>query len=124
MLSLMSNQFPGNMAPDEAQEVGPTPVDIRMVTEFLKALAHEGRLAILCNLVGGEKSVGQLENLLGSRQAAVSQQLARLRHESLVKARRQGKTIYYSIDDPRVLTLLKTLCTSGWEANHPRRNNA
>ena len=68
---------------------------------FLKALAHEGRLLILCYLSSGEKSVTELENLLGSRQAAVSQQLARLRLEGLVTCRREGKMIYYSLGDPR-----------------------
>ncbi|MFA5538227.1 MAG: metalloregulator ArsR/SmtB family transcription factor [Gemmobacter sp.] len=70
---------------------------------FLKALAHEGRLMILCHLVSGEKSVTELENLLDSRQAAVSQQLARLRLEGLVTCRREGKAIYYSLGDPRVV---------------------
>ena len=68
---------------------------------FLKALAHEGRLLILCYLSSGEKSVTELEQLLGSRQAAVSQQLARLRLEGLVTCRREGKAIYYSLGDPR-----------------------
>mgnify|MGYP005854336225 CR=1 FL=1 len=70
---------------------------------FLKALSHEGRLMILCHLSTGEKSVTELENLLASRQAAVSQQLARLRLEGLVTCRREGKVIYYSLGDPRVL---------------------
>lgn len=69
---------------------------------FLKALSHEGRLMILCHLSSGEKSVTELERLLESRQAAVSQQLARLRLEGLVNCRRDGKTIYYSIHDPKV----------------------
>jgi len=68
---------------------------------FLKALSHEGRLMILCHLTTGEKSVTELENLLESRQAAVSQQLARLRLEGLVSCRREGKAIYYSIADDR-----------------------
>jgi ArsR family transcriptional regulator len=70
---------------------------------FLKALSHEGRLMILCHLSSGEKSVTELEHLLESRQAAVSQQLARLRLEGLVATRRDGKAIYYSIQDPKVL---------------------
>lgn len=69
---------------------------------FLKALSHEGRLMILCHLSSGEKSVTELERLLESRQAAVSQQLARLRLEGLVNCRRDGKVIYYSIQDPKV----------------------
>lgn len=66
---------------------------------YLKTLAHEGRLMILCHLVPGERNVGELEELLGIRQAAVSQMLARLRDENLVKTRRDGKTIYYSLTD-------------------------
>jgi DNA-binding transcriptional ArsR family regulator len=69
---------------------------------FLKALAHEGRLMILCHLSSGERSVTELEQLLDSRQAAVSQQLARLRLEGLVSCRREGKTIYYFLHDPKV----------------------
>jgi len=56
----------------------------RGAANFLKAMAHEGRLMILCHLVMGEKSVTELENLLSSRQAAVSQQLARLRIEGML----------------------------------------
>jgi DNA-binding transcriptional ArsR family regulator len=78
-------------------------------SDFLKALAHEGRLMILCHLVAGEKSVGELETLIGARQAAVSQQLARLRLENLVTGRREGKTIYYSLGDPKVRQLIETL---------------
>jgi DNA-binding transcriptional ArsR family regulator len=76
---------------------------------LFKALGHEGRLAILCHLTSGEKSVTELEGLLGQRQAAVSQQLARLRLEGLVATRRDGKAIYYSLLDPNVLTLLHML---------------
>ena len=73
---------------------------------FLKTLGHEGRLMILCHLVTGEKSVTELKRLLGSRQAAVSQQLARLRAEGLVRARRDGKTIHYSLADERPRAIL------------------
>ncbi|MFB9149293.1 ArsR/SmtB family transcription factor [Roseovarius ramblicola] len=77
--------------------------------DFLRALGHEGRLMILCHLVTGEKSVSELEALLGARQAAVSQQLARLRQEGLVRARRDGKAIYYSLADARAERLLGVL---------------
>ncbi|MGY6633593.1 MAG: ArsR/SmtB family transcription factor [Alkalilacustris sp.] len=76
---------------------------------FLKALAHEGRLLILCHLSQGERSVSELENLLGARQAAVSQQLSRLRLEGLVACRREGKTMYYSISDPRSRRLIELM---------------
>ena len=75
----------------------------RMVTnakrasDFLKALAHESRLMILCILAEGEKSVSELEDILKLRQPTVSQQLARLRVDGLVSTRRDGKTIYYNL---------------------------
>ncbi|PJJ85930.1 ArsR family transcriptional regulator [Brevirhabdus pacifica] len=75
-------------------------------SSFLKAVAHESRLMILCHLTTGEKSVTELENLLSSRQAAVSQQLARLRLEGLVEHRREGKVIYYCIKDHKVRRLV------------------
>lgn len=74
---------------------------------FLKALSHEGRLMILCHLTTGEKSVTELEGLLASRQAAVSQQLARLRLEGLVSSRRDGKAIFYSIADDRARRMVE-----------------
>lgn len=76
---------------------------------FLKTLAHEGRLMILCHLGAGEKSVGQLENLLDIRQAAVSQMLARLREEGLVSTRREGKTVFYSLSDTNTEQLIGLL---------------
>lgn len=76
---------------------------------FLKALGHDGRLLILCHLQSGPKSVTELENLLSTRQAAVSQQLARLRLEGLVSARREGQAIFYSILDERVSEVIGVL---------------
>ena len=76
-------------------------------SNFLKAISHEGRLMILCHLVTGEKSVTELEELLAARQAAVSQQLSRLRLEGLVIPRREGKTIYYRLADDRPRKMLE-----------------
>ncbi|MGC2783199.1 MAG: metalloregulator ArsR/SmtB family transcription factor [Roseiarcus sp.] len=78
----------------------------REASELLKALAHEGRLMILCDLLHAEKSVGELEALLSRRQASVSQQLARLRLEGLVSTRRDGRTIYYAIANDRVRSII------------------
>ena len=69
----------------------------RRAADFLKALAHENRLMILCILSQGEKSVSELEQILSLRQPTVSQQLARLRAEGLVATRRDGKAIHYSL---------------------------
>ena len=77
----------------------------KRASNFLKALAHESRLMILCILAEGEKSVGELEDLLQLRQPTVSQQLARLRADGLVSTRRHGKAIYYTLasEDARVI---------------------
>lgn len=76
-------------------------------SNFLKTVSHEGRLMILCHLVTGEKSVTELEDLLSARQAAVSQQLSRLRLEGLVIPRREGKAIYYRLADNRPKRILE-----------------
>ncbi len=81
----------------------------REASEFLKALAHETRLVILCLLVDGEKSVGEIEQRLKLRQAFISQQLARLRADDLVEARREGKNVYYSIARPEVIEIIDSL---------------
>ncbi|MBN2907018.1 MAG: winged helix-turn-helix transcriptional regulator [Rhodobacteraceae bacterium] len=86
---------------------------------FLKALSHEGRLMILCHLSTGEKTVTELETLLSSRQAAVSQQLARLRLEGLVSHRREGKAIYYSLSDERARRMLDLMYDMFCNAQNP-----
>jgi DNA-binding transcriptional ArsR family regulator len=93
-------------------DVGRMAPRAREASEFLKALAHESRLMILCDLLRGEKSVGELEALLARRQSTVSQQLARLRLEGLVSARRDGKTIYYSIASDKARSIIGALYDS------------
>jgi len=78
-------------------------------SNFLKAISHEGRLMILCHLTTGEKSVTELEELLSARQAAVSQQLSRLRLEGLVTPRREGKAIYYRLTDDRPKQIMEVV---------------
>jgi len=76
---------------------------------LLRALGHEGRLKVLCDLVGGERSVGELVKTSGLSQSALSQHLARLREEGIVDTRRDGQTIYYRLGDPQVARVLDTL---------------
>ena len=78
-------------------------------TTLLKALANEDRLLLLCQMVNGEKSVSELEQLLDIRQPTLSQQLGVLRTEGLVSTRREGKRIYYSLASPQALQILGTL---------------
>jgi len=81
----------------------------REATAFLKALANENRLLVLCHLTEGEKSVTELEQLIGIRQPTLSQQLARLRTEGLVKTRREAKTVYYSLANQEVTQVIQLL---------------
>jgi DNA-binding transcriptional ArsR family regulator len=76
---------------------------------FLKAMAHGGRLMILCHLLERDRTVTELEAAVPFRQAAVSQQLARLRLEGMVIAERQGKHLLYRVADPRVSLLVSAL---------------
>ncbi|WP_295462349.1 metalloregulator ArsR/SmtB family transcription factor [uncultured Pseudomonas sp.] len=75
----------------------------------LRSLSHPDRLLLLCQLSQGERAVSELEELLGIGQPNLSQQLGVLRAEGLVNTRREGKRIFYSVQDPRVLHLLSTL---------------
>jgi len=123
MANLQRRPATGRDLSEDNAEVGPIlpdpgkPVDeqtwqhmrtnAQSASDFLKALSHEGRLMILCSLAHGEKSVTELEQILSSRQAAVSQQLARLRHEKLISARREGKQIFYSLTDERARRIIE-----------------
>lgn len=78
-------------------------------TRFLKAIANRNRLLILCHLIDGEKSVGELERVIGLRQPTLSQQLARLRVGHLVRTRRDSKSVYYSIADADIGSVLTVL---------------
>lgn len=78
-------------------------------SNFLKAISNETRLMLLCALIDGEQSVGALEKHLNTRQATVSQHLARLKQDGLVTARRDGKTIFYSIADPYAVEVMRVL---------------
>ena len=99
-------QFSADMAPEELDNM----VDnATKASNFLKAISHEGRLMILCHLASGEKSVTELEELLSARQAAVSQQLTRLRLEGLVSPRREGKAIYYRLADDRPRQIMEVV---------------
>ena len=92
-----------------AEDMDKMAANAMKASNFLKAISHEGRLMILCHLVTGEKSVTELEELLSARQAAVSQQLSRLRLEGLVVPRREGKAIYYRLSDERPRRILEVV---------------
>lgn len=79
------------------------------VEQFLKALANENRLLILCVLLEGEHAVGQLKQRIDLSPSALSQHLSWLRAAELVATRREAQTIYYRLADPRVQQVMATL---------------
>ncbi len=77
---------------------------------YLKLLANEHRLLVLCHLAGkGETTVNELADAVNLSQSALSQHLARLRDDGLVSFRREAQTLHYRVADPRALRLLKAL---------------
>ena len=78
-------------------------------TTLLKVLANESRLQILCQLVRGEKSVSELEEAVGLRQSAISQHLAIMRRERIVKTRRDAQQIIYSLASHDAQAIMEAL---------------
>jgi DNA-binding transcriptional ArsR family regulator len=81
----------------------------RHASRLLKALSNEHRLLIMCQLAGGEQSVGELERLVGLSQSALSQHLARLRQDGLVRTRREAQTIHYSLAGDHASRIIEVL---------------
>lgn len=80
-----------------------------IATALMKVLANADRLMLLCQLSQGEKSVGELEKLLGIQQPTLSQQLTVLRDNKVVKTRREGKNIFYSVANKAILAIINVL---------------
>ncbi|PHP66183.1 transcriptional regulator [Zhengella mangrovi] len=95
--------------PSAPEQMSELIAQARKASDLLKALSHESRLLILCLLAEGEKSVSELEQIMDMPQAAVSQQLARLRFDQLVETRRDGRMIYYSLASKEVAPVIETL---------------
>ncbi len=85
--------------------------NIEQASQVLKAMSNPRRLQVLCALCKGEKCVGELEEIVGISQSALSQHLAKLREDKLVKTRRDAQTIYYSVSSITVHELLCALNT-------------
>ncbi|CAB3722290.1 Biofilm growth-associated repressor [Paraburkholderia phenoliruptrix] len=76
---------------------------------LLKVLANRDRLMLMCQLSYGERSVSDLENELSIRQPTLSQQLGVLRDNELVKTRREGKSIFYSLASREAMAVMAVL---------------
>ena len=83
---------------------------LKEIVSLLKALSNERRLVVMCALHNGEKSVGELEQIIGISQSALSQHLARLRKDGYVKTRRHAQTIYYSLCDVQAIKVFEAIC--------------
>lgn len=83
---------------------------LKEIVNLLKALSNERRLVVMCALHKGEKSVGELEQIIGISQSALSQHLARLRSDGYVKTRRHAQTIYYSLCDGQAIKVFEAIC--------------
>jgi len=78
-------------------------------SSLMKTLGHKDRLMILCHLAGGEKSVGEIAEVLAISQSPLSQHLSRMRKEGLVDTRREAQTIYYSLKSGEASRIVEVL---------------
>lgn len=100
------------MTPDvaaSADDVSKLKACVGPAARLLKLLASEQRLLLLCRLLDGESSVGELADYAGLAQSTTSQHLAKMRAEGLVATRRQAQTIHYRLADPAAVRVLRTL---------------
>jgi DNA-binding transcriptional ArsR family regulator len=103
----------GGAAPIAPEEDGPELTELHDMAshacELLKAMANEWRLMILCQLSEGEKTVSELQARLGLSQSALSQHLAVLRREKIVKARKHAQSVSYSLSGNEATRVMETL---------------
>ena len=103
-------QIAPQIAPPSPAALAELQASAGQATRMMKLLASEQRLMLLCRLLEGECPVLELARASGLSQTAASQHLAKLRAERLVETRRAAQTIYYRLEDPAVIQLLRTLC--------------
>lgn len=101
---------PSSLARPKPEELAELEASAAAATRLMKLLANEQRLILLCRLIDGECSVGELADYVGLAQSAASQHLARLRAEGVVSTRREAQTIFYRLTDPAAVRVIDTLC--------------
>ena len=94
------------------------------VSAILKLLSHPNRLLVACELMDGERSVSTIEADTGVRQPNLSRDLARLREAGVVSTRRESKQVFYRLADPRIQTLMQSLCAVFAPEGKPGRSSA
>ena len=103
----MNTEYPTGKGP--GFDLQPVNRNVKQASSILKAMSNPHRLLVLCQLAEGEKSVGELEKITGLSQSALSQHLARLRRQNLVKTRRQAQAIFYSLDGDEAARIIGAL---------------
>ena len=98
-----------SIEPDDFRRLTELPELNSNASELLKAMSNKWRLMILCQLSEGEKTVGELQGLLGLAQSAVSQHLAILRRENIVQSRKHAQSISYSLSGDTAIKVMATL---------------
>ena len=99
------------------------PEILEQASELFKAMGDPTRLQILCSLMAGECLAGELAEVCGHTQSAISHQLRLLRTLRLVRARRMGRNIFYSLDDAHVADIIRMALTHTDEKNEPRASS-
>ena len=107
--------------PPEHDELAELEQSASAAARLMKLLSSEQRLVLLCRLIEGECSVGDLAEYVKLAPSATSQHLAKLRAEGVVSTRRNGQTIYYEIADPKAVRVIDTLCELYRKEPPPRR---
>ncbi len=105
----MNTEYSASTSKGLGFDLEPVNRNVKQASSLLKAMSNSHRLLVLCQLAGGEKSVGELEKIIGLSQSALSQHLARLRRQNLVKTRRQAQTIFYSLDGDEAARIIGAL---------------
>ncbi len=105
----MMNEAQETVSPEDSRELTELHDMASHACELLKAMANEWRLMILCQLSEGEKTVSELQTLLGLSQSALSQHLAVLRREKIVTARKHAQSVSYSLAGDEATKVMETL---------------
>lgn len=100
---------PNTVMPDDFRELTELHDMASHACDLLKAMANEWRLIILCQLSEGEKTVSELQSILGLSQSALSQHLAVLRREKIVSARKNAQSVFYSLAGGEAIKVMETL---------------
>ena len=108
-IKLNTNTFGKETSVIDKEEIVILEEKVEAVSNLLKSIAHPLRLKILCKLLDGEKTVGEIQSMVLTSNANISQHLAKLRHHGIIASRKESNFIYNRIADQRFVDLVDTL---------------